>query len=160
MKRILFVMLLALCASSVSGNDLNVRLVDTILAADTAADIAWEKTVYTPKYNISAWCHLGFYWKISTAYGNTAGASDEDSIDVNFQMSHNGYDNWITYLVDSGAVAIDSGRTALHFSCIDSVMGNWGRGVFRYRDSTASDTPDSLGNIRAIDFEFWLLGRK
>lgn len=160
MKRILLIALVALFASSVSATDmLTARLTHTIVAADTVALAAWEETVRTPKFDISKWCTLGFYWNLRAGPDNVAGAGSYDSVDVNLEISHDGFTDWKTYLLDSSAIAADSGRTALHFVCADSVIGNWLRGVLRYRDSTLADAPDSLGVIRQLDFELYLLGR-
>ena len=160
MKRIMLVALVVLFAVGAQATDmLTARLTDTILAADTAANATWSKTVRTLKFDISKWCALGFYWNLRAGPDNIAGASDEDSVDVNLEISHDGFTDWKTYLLDSSAVASDSGRTGLHFVCADSVIGNWLRGVLRYRDSTDADTPDSLGVIRELDFELYLLGR-
>lgn len=165
MRRLLLLALLLL-AGAVSATDFEtVKLLDTIMSADTAADQTWSKTVYSDAKYIGDWCFLGFYWKIGPTDSNgialTAFSSDEDSVEVFFQTSHNkDFTDAVSYKIDSATAMSDSGRVGLHLSCIDSTIGDWGRLKLRRRDSTGADMPDSVSVVRGLECKLWLLGRR
>lgn len=156
MKKI--ILLLLFLPLMVSANDFTASFTETWVAADTAADAARHDTVYTPIFDIRDYSTLQFYWT-SGKYGNkTIPVSNFDTTRVVFQASPD-KNYWTSWQLDAGVVAVDSGWSTVVLTT-DSVIGNYGRGMFIRRDSVAADSPDSIDLERSLLFKLWLVGRK
>ncbi|HET6455528.1 MAG TPA: hypothetical protein VFI02_14075 [Armatimonadota bacterium] len=146
----------------VNANDLRVILTDEIEAADTAATALRYDTAYSIEWDIRGWTDYSFYSRVvpSTLPGDNDTNFTDDTVFVKFQHSFTGGE-WRTSEVDT-LFPPDSGWSVLTLSRADSALGNWGRAMFIFKDSTEATAPGLFGNTYEKMCELWIsfLGKR
>ena len=151
MKRFLFLFLLLLPVV-VSANDVSVKYVDTVVAADTAAQAINADTSFTGTIPLHGVSRCQFYYSIAPYNGLFNLTADTFYVYLQHSFDQIA---WRNVLLGKATDTTHAWST-VNYSAADSVIGNWGRFMIIHRDSTEAYAPDSLGNVRGVEYKLWI----